>query len=391
VRFAHLIESDGPGGAERVVASLAVELQSAGAENVVFVPAAGEGWLANELGGTGVQVEPFRLERPLSPAFARWLAATLRRHRVTLAHSHEFTMAVYGAWAARQAGIPHVFTMHGGRYYAERLRRRLALRVAAGLSRSVAAVSQSVARHLIRDLWIRASRIVTIPNGARRRPVGQASLREELKLGTADQLAVTVGNLYSVKGHGYLLDALGSLTERFPRLHVAIAGRGELEDRLRARARELRVDERFHLLGLRSDIGTLLAGADVFVMPSLSEGLPLALLEAMLAGRPIVATAVGDIPTALMGGQAGVLVPPGDAGALADALAGLLSDPGQARQLGAAAAARAAEEYTIGRMLERYRALYTHALTGKPAATPLPPAHQDPRPHGIGRTIAGPR
>jgi len=120
LRIAHLIESDGPGGAERMVASLAIELQSAGADNVVFVPERGEGWLGRELRGTGVRTEVFRIDRPLSPAFARWLAGVLRRYQIDLAHSHEFSMAVYGAWASRKAGIPHLFTLHGSRYYAER-------------------------------------------------------------------------------------------------------------------------------------------------------------------------------------------------------------------------------------------------------------------------------
>jgi glycosyltransferase involved in cell wall biosynthesis len=370
VRIAHLIESDGPGGAERMLASLAAELQAAGVENVVIAPAEGEGWLARELSGTGVQMELFRLDRPISPAFARWLAETLRRHRVALAHSHEFTMAVYGAWAARRAGAAHLFTMHGRRYYAERLQRRVATRVAAELSGSVVAVSQVMARHLSRDLWIHASRIVTIPNGARLTPVAQSSLREELKLAAGDHLAVAVGNLYAVKGHAYLLEALALLAQRFPRLHVAIAGRGELEGPLLARARALQVADRVHLLGLRSDIGNLLAGADVFVLPSLSEGLPLALLEAMLAARPIVATAVGEIPTVLADGRAGVLVPPADAGALASGLAGVLSNPARARRLSEAAALRAAEEYTLGGMMERYVALYAKLLDQRAGKAP---------------------
>jgi len=97
-----------------------------------------------------VQIELFHFDRGFRRI--RPLARdTLRRHRVTLAHSHEFTMAVYGAWAARRAGVPHVFTMHGSRYYAERLRRRVALRVAAALSGSVVAVSRGLAGHLRRD------------------------------------------------------------------------------------------------------------------------------------------------------------------------------------------------------------------------------------------------
>ena len=359
VRLAHLIETDGPGGAERMVASLAASLQALGAENVVIAPANGEGWLATELRGTGVRVESFRLDRPVSPAFARWLAERLRHHRVALAHSHEFTMAVYGAWAARRAGVPHMFTMHGGRYYAGRLQRRLAMRVAVAFSGATVAVSQSVAQHLSRDLWVGRSRITTIPNGAGLVPVAQSSLRAELKLAPGDHLALAVGNLYPVKGHGHLLEAFGLLASRFPTLHVAIAGRGDLEPLLRARAHALGVAERFHLLGLRSDVANLLAGADLFVLPSLSEGLPLALIEAMLAGKTIVASTVGEVGAVLNGGgaHAGLLVPPGDAGALAHALARLLSDPSEAQRL-AAAATRRAEDYTLAKMTERYVALY---------------------------------
>jgi glycosyltransferase involved in cell wall biosynthesis len=368
--FAHLIESDGPGGAERMLASVAAALQAAGSRNVIIVPAAGEGWLARELSGTGVQLETFQLDRPLSPAFAGRLETTFRKHGVTLAHSHEFTMAVYGAWAARRAGVPHLFTMHGGRYYAERLRRRIALRVAAEMSGATVAVSEMLARHLSQDLWLGPARITTIPNGARGSVGGRSSLRSELALGSDTQVVVAVGNLYPVKGHRYLLEALGLLRSRLPRLHVAIAGRGELEGELRARAEALGVGHRFHLLGLRSDIGNVLAGADVVVLPSLSEGVPLALLEAMLAARPIIASAVGEVPTVLDRGNAGVLVSPGDAAALANALEALLSDPARAQRLSLAAAARANGEYSFERMMERYIALYAKLLgTLSPAAT----------------------
>jgi glycosyltransferase involved in cell wall biosynthesis len=364
-RFAHLIESDGPGGAERMLASVAAELQSAGSDNLVLVPAGGEGWLARELSGTRVQVETYRLDRPFSPRFAKWLAARFREHRIMLAHSHEFSMAVYGTWAARLAGgTAHLFTMHGTRYYAERLRRRIALRAACQFSSAAVCVSQQLARLLARDLWIRPSRVVSIPNGVRPPPRGatQSSLRDELGLASTDRLVVAVGNLYPVKGHRYLLEALAHLGPRHPELHVAIAGRGELDAPLRARARELQVDGRFHLLGLRSDIPNVLASADVFVLPSLSEGLPLALLEAMLAGRPVVATSVGEVPIVLDGGRAGLLVHPEDAPGLATAVSSLLSDPALARRVSAAALKRATERYTLDAMMEGYLALYAKAL-----------------------------
>ena len=114
-RIAHLIESDGPGGAEQTLINLATCFNAVDCVNVAVVPAHGEGWLGRELAARGITVEPFELHRPVSPKTAGWLLATLRRHKITIAHSHEFTMAVYGAWAARRAGIPHVVTMHGSR------------------------------------------------------------------------------------------------------------------------------------------------------------------------------------------------------------------------------------------------------------------------------------
>jgi len=360
--IAHLIESDGPGGAERMLAHLAAELQAGGSQNLAILPADGEGWLARQLAGTGVAIECFRLERPVSRACARWLSETFRRHRVALAHSHEFTMAVYGAWASWRNSIPHVVTMHGSRYYAHRLRRRLALRVSFGLSGRVVAVSNSLAHHLSHDLWLPRSRVTTIPNGVRNSTSASSHLRAELRLGSADRLLLAVGNLYPVKGHRYLLEALALLQRRHPNLHVAIAGRGELADALRAQAQELGLADHVHLLGLRADIPDLLAAADVFVLPSLSEGLPLALLEAMFAGCPIVASDVGEIRTALAGGDAGLLVEPGQARALALALDRLLSTQSQARALGVRAARRAAAEYDISHMVTRYVAIYEALL-----------------------------
>ena len=364
LRIAHLIESDGPGGAERVLASLASDLQAAGSYNVVIVPASGEGWLGRELASTGVTIEPFHLDRPVSRTCARHLQAIFRRHRIAVAHSHEFTMAVYGAYASWRAGIGHLITMHGSRYYAARWRRCIALRAAVALSGCVVAVSTTLAAALSRDLWIRRSRIRTIPNGVRLEPVERSSLRDELGLQASDQLLLSIGNLYRVKGHRYLLDAFGVLAGRFPRLHLAIAGRGELAAALCTRAEELGVRDRFHLLGLRSDIANILAGADLFVLPSVSEGLPLPLLEAMMARRPIVATGVGDVSTALADGAAGLLVNPADPPALAAAMARLLTNVAEAERLADAAHRRAAAEYTLPTMVERYASLYASAVAG---------------------------
>lgn len=362
LRVAHLIESDGPGGAERVVVHMATTLQAAGAHNVVFLPAHGEGWLAQQLAGSGVAIEYFHIDRPFDPACARMLADAFRRHDIDIAHSHEFSMAIYGAWAAWRAGVPHVVTMHGSRYYAARLRRRLSLRAAFAASNRIAAVSEPLARAISDDLWIRRRDITVLPNGVRHEAPDRLTLREELRLAPGDRLVVAVGNLYSVKGHRYLLDAVARIAAQHPRLHVAIAGRGDQESSLLAQARGLGLDSRVHLLGLRADVAAVLAAADIFALPSLSEGLPLALLEAMWAGRPIVASNVGEVAVALADGQAGELVEPGNVAALSLALDRLLSDAAYARALGDRAARRARDEYDITQMVGRYVELYEDAL-----------------------------
>jgi glycosyltransferase involved in cell wall biosynthesis len=376
LRIAQLIESDGPGGAERVVADLASSFQASGATSVVFLPADGDGWLARQLHGSGVLIEHFRIERPFSPACARSLAAGFRRHRIDIAHSHEFSMAVYGAWASWLAGVQHVITMHGSRYYAAQLRRRVAMRSAIAISGRTIAVSNPLADHLSRDLHVRRSQIATILNGVRRMPTGPAMLRDELALEAGDRLIVAVGNLYPVKGHQHLIDALALLAERHPTAHVAISGRGELADALSSRAQAAGIGNRVHLLGLRSDVPAVLQAADLFVLPSLSEGLPLALLEAMFAGRPIVATNVGDVSVALADGDAGVLVEPGSAPALARAIDALLTNRDQASELGARASRRAAAEYDLSQMVRRYSAVYDSLLGRRSEIlAPVPARH----------------
>jgi glycosyltransferase involved in cell wall biosynthesis len=271
-------------------------------------------------------------------------------------------MAVYGGWAAWRAGIPHVITMHGGRYYASRLRRRVALRAAVALSAATVAVSSPLAQAISDDLGVKRSRILMVPNGVRYVAPERVTLRDELGLHADDRLIVAVGNLYPVKGHQHLLDALALVATKFPRLHVAIAGRGELEDMLRSRAADFNLTDRVHLLGLRSDIPAILAAGDVFALPSLSEGLPLALIEAMFAARPIVATDVGEVRVALNAGQAGVLVEPGNVHAFASALEALLADPAHAKALGEQAATHARVHYSLPRMVGRYAHLYEQAL-----------------------------
>jgi glycosyltransferase involved in cell wall biosynthesis len=358
-RVGLLIESDGPGGAEQVVAHLARALVERGHEVVVFVPQDGEGWLSAQLSPTGITVAALPLGGPLGPRGIAAVIGALGRHRIDLLHTHEFGQALPGAIAARVHGIPHLITLHGGNYFAERWRRRAALRVAVALSGAVTAVSDQLARRVAMAIGRPDSAVIRSPNGAAPVPAGDHDVRGALGVPEGAPFMVAVGNLYPVKGHRFLLDALALLRPRHPDLHLAIAGRGELATTLAAHAGRHAITDRVHFLGLRSDIGTLLRAADLFVHPSTAEGLPLAVLEAMFACRPVVASAVGEIPAVLADGDAGVLVPAGDPPALAQAIDRVLTDPAHACALATRAATRAATEYGIGRMVARYETLYT--------------------------------
>ena len=365
LRLALLLESDGPGGAETVLLLLAEEMRARGHAVMPVGPANGSGWLAARFRERGFQPATFSIRRPLDWRCLRGLAALLLEHRIDVVHSHEFTMAVYGAAAARSVGARHVITMHGGRYYAEQWRRRAALRWAARHSAAVAAVSRSTADDLRRTLRLPDDRVVVVPNGIPFSRGDRARVRYELMLhdDAGELLLVAVGNLYPVKGHRVLLQALALLPSdaALPPWRLVICGRGEEEGPLRALAAELGIAERVHLLGLRSDVADVLAAGDLYVMPSLSEGLPLALVEAMAAGLPIVASNVGGIPEVVADGIEAVLTPADDAPALAGAIGALLGDASRRGRMGTAARARARRDFDVRAMGDAYERLYRGA------------------------------
>jgi glycosyltransferase involved in cell wall biosynthesis len=256
-------------------------------------------------------------------------------------------------------GVGHVTTIHGGRYWAGALRRKILFRLAIGLGGEVAAVSETLRCQLAEDLRLPERRIRYIPNGVPSDLTGNRdALRTELGLSESDRLVVAIGNLYPVKGHRILVEALKTLGGRHPQLHVAIAGRGAEEEPLRRQADALGIGDRLHLLGLRPDVPDLLSAADVFVMPSLSEGLPMALLEAIFSRTPVVASAVGAIPDVLEHGEGGKLVPPGESEALAAAIDELVTDSAAAARMAAQARRNAIALYSLDAMVERYLEVY---------------------------------
>ena len=223
------------------------------------------------------------------------------------------------------------------------------------------AVSHAVALQLQQTFHVPGQKIRVIHNGipfARFDCPPDLTLRAELSQGTTRPIVLTVARLDQQKGHTYLFEAIRQVREAT----FVLAGSGPEKDALVAQACELGIQDHVKFLGDRKDIPQLLASCDLFVLPSIYEGLPLSILEAMAAGKAVVATAVGGIPEIVKDGETGVLVPSGDPVALARAIQSLLSNPIQVRKIGAAGRALVKQEFSSDGMVERINQVYEELL-----------------------------
>jgi glycosyltransferase involved in cell wall biosynthesis len=231
------------------------------------------------------------------------------------------------------------------------------------LNTYVVAVSDAVLASIRRHSSYPLAKLTRIYNGIRpRNDVDQGirgRLRQELHLSDDTFIVGNVANLHPRKGHKFLLQALRVLVNEGLKVHCVVIGRDDGEgSALRRLAKELGLEGFVHCLGYRQDARTLLAAFDAFVLPSLFEGLPVALIEAMDAGLPIVATRVGGNPELVVDGETGFLVEAGSAEKLAMAISALLADPIKRYQMGEAAKIRMRRDFTADQMATRYVELY---------------------------------
>ena len=361
-RIAMMLESDGPGGAEVMTLRLSEELRALGHTVVPVGPAHGIGWLGDRYRSAGFSPEQFHLRRPLDPGCVRGLMQLFRRHRIDVVHSHEFTMAVYGAAASRLLRVPHVITLHGSMTVGKALRRRIALRWAMRASRKTVVVSEATRRQFAAEFGVSESSLAVVPNGVTVHPGQSDGVRSEFRISADERVLLAVGTLEPRKGHSVLLQALGALVRgglAEPWRLIIAGGRGGPEhESLQQLIRVEGLEGRVHIVTNRNDIADLLALADIFVMPSLWEGLPMALLEAMLASKAIIASATSGIPEAIVNDRDGLLVAPGSVPELARALRDLLTDSGRRGTLARAAGDRARREFTARVMARNYEVHY---------------------------------
>lgn len=361
MRLLWLIDSLNVGGAERLVIPFAAHTR-----DELFVAAlssSGENLVEQELRRRGVNVLNLGARNLRDRDAFRRLADFVRQQRIDLVHAHLTYSAIWAALLSRRTGVPSVASLHVSPWATRALE-------SSALGRFKITVKDRLLRFVL-NRWSAATILVSaglaatyrglkrprvVHNGIevdrflRDRAATRAQLERDFNIPAGAKLAVTVSVLRAAKGVEVLLDAV----ERVPNVYFLIVGDGPK----RAEWQALASTERVRWAGYRNDVETILAGCDLFVHPSLDDAFPTVLLEAMAAGLPVVASRVGGIPEIVEDGLTGILVPPGDAAALADAIANdaLPNMSGAARE-------RAARLFSTEAWIGRLDAVYREAVS----------------------------
>lgn len=370
-RLLFVIDNLRPGGAQKALLAMAVAARKAGIAPEVWC-LGGSSEIEDLFTAAGVPVLGARgsaLKTLLTPL---WLPCYIRRRKVDIVQTFLFHSDVAGRLAARAARLtrcgklPVVVSSVRATNIRNHWWQFTLQRMTAPLADAFTAVSARTLDFAAEREGVDRGRAQVIANGIDLTPFAappdRAATRRSLNLPDDAFVFGTLGRLHEQKGHTHLLDAAARIAAQHPKAVFLIAGYGPLEAQLKSRAEALGLRDRVRFLGYRTDAVALLAAMDVFVLPSLWEGMSNAILEAMAAGRPVIATAVDGNVDQVDDGRTGLLVPPADAPALADALDRLARDPQLAGEMGRLGRERAERDFSLSRMTEAYVTLYRRLL-----------------------------
>ena len=360
-----LVNGFGVGGAEKALLELIKRIDRKGFR--VIVASVGQG---------GVLEEEFRNYSDASFIFAKKfsfdfsliqkIAKILREFRVDILQTTLFYADVIGAFAAKIVGTPikvswqTALAIPTGNVDDDRIRHILAYRTAASQMTHIVAVSREVRNYFIENRHIPSKKISTIHYGVdlNRFQKSGKTIHKELGLSEKNLIISVVGHLSDVKGHTFLLKASPSLIKNNPEIQLVFAGDGAKKQALEMEAKTLGIREHVHFLGVRSDVPDIFRSSDIFVLPSIYEGLPNVILEAMASGVPVVASRVGGIPEAVEEGKTGFLFSAGNYVQLERALSPLIMDKELREKMGRAGRKRVEDHFSIDVEVRAFQELF---------------------------------
>ena len=364
MRVVHVHRLSGIGGSERHLLVLLPALTRLGLEPMLLGlddPAGDPEPVYEALEAAGVPTFRLPCPRDVDPALARRVVRSFRGLRPDLVHTHLVHADVYGGLAAARTGTPLVSTKHND----DRFRTGPFRYVERGLAvavRRVIAISHALARFSVEEVGLPARKVRVVHYGLDELPPAWAEDDPARVVAEGRRVLLAIGRLTEQKGLENAVAALPAIRGEHPDAVLVVLGDGPARARLAEQARALGVDDALVLRGRSGDVAAWLRRAEVFVHPARWEGFGLVVLEAMLAGVPVVATRGSAVPELVADEETGLLVAPDDPGSLAAAASRLLADPETARRLGDAGRARARAEFSVARMAERTQAVYAEAV-----------------------------
>ncbi len=374
IRVLHLRDSPGIYGAERAILTLARHVPRDRFEIILLCLCYGEESetpvLIDEARRLGIRAETVNVKGRLDLHAIRDIRAFLKNQSVAILHTHDFKTTFYAWLASFNLGVRRVVTAHGSTRDSLLMRAYLFLDewVVYRFFDRIIAVGQSVAGDLLRK-GNRPETLSVIPNGID--PPSSKSADVDRRVGdyfnsTNTRVFGVIGRLFPDKGHRFFLDAFQKIVQECPGARALIVGNGPLHGELTRRIEELGLGGKVVLCGARLDIQEIYRQIDFVVIPSLTEGLPYVLLEALAHGIPVLATAVGDIPHVIRHGETGFLVPAGDTRALETHMTQLLTDVDGAARMARNGQCLVTEHYSAARMSEQTQRLYESLIETSP-------------------------
>lgn len=354
MKIVYFIDHLRPDGAQFVLRQLVEGLGARGHTQTVYC--LNNSWddaLVEQLKSTGAEVRIIG-KFPLASGYGLITTfCTLRRRHFDVAITILFVSDVVGRTLAHFAGIPYIVTSIQTRDEFYRGWQRWLVRRTARWADVVELCSENIRDFVVKEEGVPVERIRVIPHSVQVEdysvPEEREAVRSEFGLLPTDKLVVSLGRLTHQKGYDNLLEAIALLASQD--VHLLLAGKGDDEAKLREQAKTLGIEARVHFAGYRRDVPRLLKSLDLYTQPSRFEGMSLAILQAMAASCPIVATAVDGTREQIVDGIHGWLVPPEDVRALAESIQAALNNPGEAKRRGAAAYQRVLEQFSLGTMI----------------------------------------